>query len=64
MEGVDGTDEVRVVFHDNANHIPWAWGFVGERPSPDEPIILTSDRERQITWVLQPCNNGVPNAYT
>ncbi|KIP05533.1 hypothetical protein PHLGIDRAFT_19686 [Phlebiopsis gigantea 11061_1 CR5-6] len=57
-------DRFRVVFHDNANHIPWVWGYAGDRPSPDEPIILTTNPERQVAWVFAPADNGVPNAYT
>lgn len=65
MEVVDGAEhKVHVVFHDNAKHVSWVWGFSGERPSPEEPLILTTNKEKQVVWYLQPYDNGVPNAYT
>ena len=63
---VEDTNEhkVLVASHDNATHVPWAWGFSGERPSADVPLVLTANKDKQVVWHLQLCDNSIPNAYT
>ncbi|KIP06482.1 hypothetical protein PHLGIDRAFT_72642 [Phlebiopsis gigantea 11061_1 CR5-6] len=49
---------------DGANHEPWFWSSIGDKPQPESPVILSTDREGKVTWRVTPLDNGVKDAYT
>ncbi|KIP06475.1 hypothetical protein PHLGIDRAFT_459588 [Phlebiopsis gigantea 11061_1 CR5-6] len=41
-----------------------AWSLRGERPIPEDPVMLSQDVSKHVTWDLEKIDNGIEDAWT
>lgn len=59
-------DKYRVCLYNSDNNFAQGWAYAGERPVPEEPLVLSEDMDKHIVWFLKKFDapGDVQNAYT